>query len=69
MEKEIAEKYLISKDDMEKYFNNSKVIKKEKLENYYMKKEVNFNAILMQRQRKVIKNEVKRDKIQKMQMS
>lgn len=29
MEKEIVEKYLINKKDMEKYFNNMNVISKE----------------------------------------
>lgn len=67
MEKEIVENYLISKDDVEKYFNNSKVISKEKMEKYYKENIINFNAILMQRQEKNIKNEVKRDKTPKIE--
>ena len=63
MEKEIVEKYLISKEDMKVIFNNRKIISKEKLEKYYINKDSNFNAILMQRQEKVIKNEGKRDNL------
>lgn len=63
MEKEIVEKYLINKVDMEKFFKNRNIISKEKLEKYYINKDSNFNAILMQRQEKVIKNEGKRDNL------
>lgn len=46
MEKEIIEKYIISKEDFKRYFNCRKVIRMEELEKYYMVKNVNnFNAI------------------------
>ena len=63
MEKEIVEKYLINKVDMEIFFKNRNIISKEKLEKYYINKDSNFNAILMQRQEKIIKNEGKRDNL------
>lgn len=37
MEKEIIEKYMISKDDMEKYFGNRKVISREEYIQYIFK--------------------------------
>lgn len=46
MNEEIVEKFLISKEDMEKYFNNKNSLTLHELEKYYMEKNViNFNAI------------------------
>ena len=46
MEKEIVEKFIISKEDFKKYFGCKKILSKEELEKYYKKRNVNnFNAI------------------------
>lgn len=55
MEKEIVEKYLINKVDMENFFKNRNIISKEKLEKYYMNKDSNFNAIFNATPRKSYK--------------
>lgn len=46
MEKNIVEKFIISKEDLEKNLNCKKVITKCELEKYYLEKNViNLNAI------------------------
>ena len=55
MEKEIVEKYLINKVDMEQYFMNRKIITREELEKYYIKNKSNFNAIFNATPRKSYK--------------
>lgn len=46
MEKEIVEKFIISKENFEKNLNCKKVITKCELEKYYLEKNViNFNAV------------------------
>lgn len=46
MENVDIEEFIISKKDFKKYFNNKSIIAKDKLQKYYMEKNVNnFNAI------------------------
>lgn len=46
MKEETVEKFLISEEDLQKYFNNKSSLSWEELKKYYMEKNViNFNAI------------------------
>lgn len=38
MEKDIVEEFMISKEDLEKYFNNKRTIKLDELKKYYEEK-------------------------------
>lgn len=39
MEKDIIEEFIISKEDLEKYFGNRRTIKSDELKKYYEEKE------------------------------
>jgi hypothetical protein len=45
MEKEIVEKYLISKEDAEEYFNNRSIIKMEEIQEYYRRKGIKTSRL------------------------
>lgn len=45
MEKQIVEKFMISKEDMEKYFDNRRIIKSSELEQYYEEKGIKISRL------------------------
>lgn len=44
MENEIVKQFIISKGDLEKYFNNRKIITKNELQNYYQSDKIVINT-------------------------
>lgn len=57
MEKDIVEKFIISKEDLKNNFNCKRVITKDKLEKYYLEKNVKKFSHFLTTQYKIIWND------------
>lgn len=45
MEKDIVEKFMISKEDLEKHFNNKRIIEIDELKKYYEEKGIKTSRL------------------------